>query len=174
MELNDLKIVPQYDRSVVCCFTGNRPHKLPWGDNEDSPRCRALKASMLARITELADRGYKLFVSGMAQGGDTYFAEAVLRLRESRDVCLECAIPFAAQPDGWSVNARRRYAGIVDAADFVTYVSYAYGTSCLFKRNRYMVEKSSALVTLDYGGGGGTSYTVAYAKKLGLTIVELG
>ena len=32
------------DREKTCSFTGHRPEKLPWRDNEEDPRCLELKA----------------------------------------------------------------------------------------------------------------------------------
>ena len=34
------------DRATTCCFTGHRPNKLPWGEDERAPRCLALKARL--------------------------------------------------------------------------------------------------------------------------------
>ena len=70
MELQELKIVPQFESKAVCCFTGNRPHKLPWGRNEDSFEFRAVKSRLVSEINGLADEGYLLFVCGAALGGD--------------------------------------------------------------------------------------------------------
>ena len=43
------------DRATTCCFTGHRPNKLPWGEDERAPRCLALKAR-LAELLEMARR----------------------------------------------------------------------------------------------------------------------
>lgn len=174
MIIDELKIVPQYDRKTVCCFTGNRPHKLPWGENESAPKCRAMKKKLRAAIRALAAEGYRLFVSGMAQGGDTLFAEAVLDLRKECGIALECALPYKDQAAGWSMKAQERYRSIAERSDYVTYVSYEYTTACLFRRNRYMVDKSSAIITLDYSEGGGTVSTARYAEKSGLKVIRLG
>ena len=31
---------------ISCAFTGHRPHKFPWKDNEADPRCIALKETL--------------------------------------------------------------------------------------------------------------------------------
>lgn len=67
---------------TTCAFTGHRPHKLPWKDNEDDPRCIALKRTLTEQITALAEAGITDFFSGMAAGADHYCAQIVLALRE--------------------------------------------------------------------------------------------
>ena len=174
MNYEDLKIIPQFAKETACCFTGNRPYKLPWDGDETDPRFLDVKSKLAATIDELIDKGYSLFISGMAQGGDTYFAEAVLNAkRRGANVFLECAVPCPEQPNAWDGAAKKRYKKILAAADFVTTVQPSYTRACMLRRNRYMVDKSSAIITLDYSGDGGTAYTVAYAEKAGLTVIPL-
>ena len=86
---------------------------------------------------------------------------------------LECAVPCPEQPNAWDGAAKKRYKKILAAADFVTTVQPLYTRACMLRRNRYMVDKSSAIITLDYSGDGGTAYTVDYAEKAGLTVIPL-
>lgn len=158
----------------TCCFTGNRPHKLPWGENELDPRCIDVKARMDDELMRLINEGYTLFISGMAQGGDTFFARAVLKLRESYPfIKLECAVPCPSQPNAWSDAQKAEYCNILERADYVTMVSPSYTRACMFIRNRYMVDNSSAIVTLCYDEKGGTASTVEYAQKNGLKVIKL-
>lgn len=39
---------------TTCAFTGHRPHKFPWKDNEADPRCIALKETLAEQIAMLA------------------------------------------------------------------------------------------------------------------------
>ena len=71
------------DRSMTCCFTGNRPEKLPWGNDEQHPDCLAFKRALYAQLETLVAEGYRRFICGMARGGDTWFAEAVLQLKKN-------------------------------------------------------------------------------------------
>ena len=69
-----------------CAFTGHRPHKFPWKENEADSRCVALKAVLLEQIAALVDVSFTQFLSGMAEGTDTWSALSALDLREeSRD-----------------------------------------------------------------------------------------
>ena len=70
------------EREKTCCFTGHRPNKLPWGENEADPRCITLKEAIRREMERAYDRGFRHFISGMAMGCDLYFAEAALALRE--------------------------------------------------------------------------------------------
>ena len=58
------------DRETSCCFTGHRPQHLPWGTNEDDPRCAALKEELRQRLAGIYESGYRHFISGMAIGCD--------------------------------------------------------------------------------------------------------
>ena len=79
---------------ITCCFTGHRPHRLPWHEDELDPRCQRFRAELDRQVAMAYDRGYRHFISGMAQGGDLMFCEAVLKLREAHpDVVLEAAVP---------------------------------------------------------------------------------
>ena len=40
------------DRARTCCFTGHRPEKLPWRNNEADPRCIALKERLDKALLE--------------------------------------------------------------------------------------------------------------------------
>ena len=56
------------ERETTCCFTGHRPDKLPWRDDEWDPRCQALKERLTAALEEAYDKGMRHFICGMAKG----------------------------------------------------------------------------------------------------------
>ena len=157
----------------ICAFTGNRPDKLPWGYDENDARCRAVKQSIYDEVVRSAKEGFTRFISGMAQGGDTYFAEAVLIAKKAYDITLECAVPYRAQSLRWSHNARLRYDEILSQADVVTVLSESYTPWCNHVRNRYMVDHSDLVVAYLRYAGGGTYYTVKYAVERGKEILYL-
>ena len=161
-------------RQESCCFTGHRPAKLPWRYHEDDPRCLHLK-TRIADAVELAyEQGYRHFLCGMAQGCDLYFCEAVLKLRETHpNITIEAAIPCPSQADAWPEEQRVRYAGLVASCDFETLVSASYTPSCMQRRDRYMVDHASLLIAAFDGSSGGTRYTIEYALRRGLGIVDI-
>ena len=70
------------EKLTICCFTGHRPEKLPWGADESDPRCVKLKEELACHLEGLYLAGCRHFICGMARGCDAYFAEGVLALRE--------------------------------------------------------------------------------------------
>ena len=163
-----------YERSQTCCFTGHRPAKLPWGSDERDPRCLALKRSILRELERLYRLGYRHFISGMALGCDLYFAEAVLELKEIYPaITLEAALPCSGQADRWSEEYRRRWQSIVDACDLETVVQEHYDRWCMLRRDRYIVDRSAAVLAAFDDTPGGTKYTLDYAAKQQLDILLL-
>lgn len=65
----------------TCTFTGHRAEKLPWGYNENDPRCRRLKRTLYDTLEAVYESGFHRFICGMAEGCDLYFCEAVSRAR---------------------------------------------------------------------------------------------
>lgn len=162
------------DRERTCCFTGHRPEKLPWRDNEDDPRCLALKRSMTAAVEQAWEQGIRHFMCGMALGADLYFCEAVLALRKRRvGVTVEAVIPCEEQAARWREKDRTRYFDLVAQCNFETMVQRHYDKNCMLRRNRYMVDRSGLLIAAYNGLMGGTMYTIHYANKHGLDVVIL-
>ena len=162
-------------QDVTCCFTGHRPHRLPWHEDEWDVRCQNFIVELDRQVELAYRRGYRHFISGMAQGGDLLFAEAVLRLKERHDgILLEAAIPYAGQADKWKAPQRDRYQRILAQCDIETLVQQEYTPGCMLRRNNYMVERSSLLIALfDGQPTGGTCQTLLYAIRSGIDVVQL-
>jgi len=156
-----------------CAFTGHRPKKFPWGYDETDARCVALKRALAGQIAKLVDAGYTDFLSGMAEGADTWAALSVLALKEENPTLkLHCILPCEGQADKWSVSARKVYFSILKQADSVVYVNREYSKDCMLERNRYLVDHAVGLLAV-YNGEqrGGTAMTVRYARKMGREII---
>ena len=162
------------EREISCCFSGHRPVRLPWGSNENDPRCRALKAQIGEELEKLYQRGFRHFLCGMAIGCDMYFAEQVLLLREKHaDVTLEAAIPCDGQAERWNRAQKERYEDLVSRCDTVTRISHSYTPDCMMRRNEYMIDRSSLLLACFAGRSGGTMKTILYAQRCGVETVIL-
>lgn len=161
-------------RETTCCFTGHRSHKLPWGTDEDNPRCIEFKDKLRATIQSVYGAGMRHFICGMAEGSDLIFCEEVISLREYRpEVTIEAAIPCETQSKNWPEQTRNRYFRLVSQCDIETLVQAAYTPNCMIKRNIYMVDNSSVLIAVFAGSLGGTMQTINYAKRKELKIIEI-
>jgi len=159
---------------VSCCFSGHRPQKLPWGEQEWDARCVTLKDRIRTEVERAYDDGFRHFICGMAQGCDFYFCEAVLTLQGERpDITLEAAIPHEKQAARWPENAQACYSRLVEQCDKTTVVSPDGGHTrgCMLRRNRYMVDHARRLIAVFGGKTGGTMNTIAYARRLQREIV---
>ena len=158
------------ERDTTCCFTGHRPDKLPWGENENALPCLRVKKCLMEAVERAYGDGFRHFITGMARGGDFYFAEAVLQLREKHpEVTLEGAVPCESQADAWPERDKLRYASILDRCNYETLVQHRYDRGCMMRRNRYMVDHAARIIAI-YDGmpKGGTAGTLAYALRQGL------
>lgn len=162
------------ETAPACAFTGHRIEKLPWGENEDDPRCVKLKRELADAVDAVYRSGVRHFLCGMATGCDMYFCEAVLALRaEHDDVTLEAAIPWEGQSESWSAPLRRRYDRLVTECDYHTLVCRGYTPDCLMRRNRYMVDNATVLIAAYGGKTGGTMNTLLYAIRQGREVIQI-
>ena len=162
------------EKEFTCCFTGHRPVRLPWGTNENDPRCASLKEQLASTLDGIYESGYRHYICGMAIGCDTYFAEAVLNLKALHpDITLEAAVPCDNQSERWNRIQKQRYDSLIQRCDCVTYVSHAYTPGCMMKRNEYMIDSSSLLLACFNGRSSGTMNTILYAERSGVKTIIL-
>lgn len=64
-----------------CAFSGHRPLYFPWKENESDPACVRLKAALEEEIDKAVADGFSYFITGGAEGVDTWAAEIVLDRR---------------------------------------------------------------------------------------------
>lgn len=161
-------------RQSACSFTGHRPGKLPWKYCESDSRCVDLKHRILDAVETAYEEGYRHFLCGMAMGCDLYFCECVLALRaRHQDVSVEAVVPCPSQADNWPETERVRYRMLVSACNYETLVSKKYTPDCMQRRNRYLVDHAALLIAVFDGTAGGTQYTIQYALRRGLKILDL-
>ncbi len=151
---------------------GHRPQKFPWRQNEDDPRCIELKEALNAQIIRLVQEGVTDFLSGMAEGVDTWAAQIVLDLRMKNPMIrLHCILPCKGQADKWKASSRELYRSTLEQADSIVYVQRDYCKDCMLERNRFLVAHAQSLLAV-YNGErrGGTAATINYARKAGREI----
>lgn len=153
-------------KNVTCCFTGHR--KIP-----ESKR-KAIIGKLTATVSDLISEGYLYFGTGGALGFDTLAALTVLRLKKLHPrIRLILVLPCENQYKYWNVYDKKMYQKIKSAADKVVYISKQYDKECMKKRNRHLVDNSSVCVCYNVKSSGGTAYTVNYARKSNLRIINI-
>ena len=159
---------------ITCCFTGHRPHRLPWHEDELDPRCQRFRAELDRQVAMAYDRGYRHFISGMALGVDMYAAEIVLELKKTYPgITLESAIPCETQAAKWNATMRERYYGIAAQCDKEPLLQTHYTPDCMDKRNRYMVDHADYIIAVWDGKPSGTGKTVMYAQSKEKVIIKV-
>lgn len=154
-------------KEQTVCFTGHR--KIPL------MQLHTIKKRLRNEIVSLVEQGYRYFGAGGALGFDTIAAQEVLEVKQEHpQVRLILVLPCLSQADRWSDKDKAVYEEIKAKADKVVYTSQEYTRDCMFKRNRHLVDNSSVCVCYLTEQSGGTAYTVDYARKKGLSIVNLG
>lgn len=149
-------------------FTGHRMNRIRIEKEE-------LSGLISAAIIHFYIKGFRVFLNGCAQGFDMIAAEEVLKMKENYpDIELHCIIPFTGQSDRMSPDEKSRYNTILSAADYQICLSEKYYDGCFLRRNDYLIDNSTQIITYyDNSPKGGTYYTVKNAKNKGLEVFNL-
>ena len=154
------------DKREACCFTGHR--KLP------ANRIAEIMERLEEEIERLIRKGVRDFLAGGALGFDTLAALTVLKLRNVYpDVRLVLMLPCRDQTRYWSAHDVSVYETIRERADKVTYIAQRAHPGCMHARNRALADNSSWCVCFLVEPRGGTKYTVEYARRKGLRVINV-
>lgn len=157
------------ERLRTVCFTGHR--SLPAGDD-----LKRLINAVDSMISAAYSKGYRVFITGGAVGFDTLAACRVIAAqRRLGDIKPRLALPCRNQTEKWTrTDDLVLYKHIMAAAERVDYITDFYTDSCMYERNRFMVDRSALCIAYCKKQKGGSAYTVNYAKKQGLGVINLG
>lgn len=157
---------------MICCVTGHRPKGFPFPYGSACWENEEYTMLLEMVIRNLIYNGYSDFISGMAEGVDIDFAQAVLYLREEYEfVSLEAALPYPFVMPKNPTDKHFDKKEILCECDSVTVLSPHYSKGCMQNRNRYMVDKSDLVLAIWNGEkSGGTWDTIKYAQKQGKRI----
>ena len=149
------------------CFTGHR--EIAEGE------AASLRDALDREIERLILEGADVFRAGGALGFDTMAAASVLIMKNKYpNVRLDLILPCETQTSGWHPESVKLYEEIKKRADNVSYVSTSYFRGVMQKRNRALVDGADVCVAfLRSGAQGGTGYTVSYAQKKGVRVINL-
>ncbi|MEE0776609.1 MAG: SLOG family protein [Bacillota bacterium] len=93
--------------------------------------------------------------------------------RRYANISLILVLPCKEQCNAWDEKEKEIYHYILSQADEVTYTSEHYFRGCMHKRNRRLVDISSHCIAYRTKPKGGGAYTMDYAQKEGLNIINL-
>jgi len=160
------------NRPITCAFSGCRPHKAPLIYRADGYLCETYAKRLNEEISRAVGLGYKFFLSGGGLGFDLAAAEGVISAREKMPYLrLIFALPCANHSANWTSEQKKRFKSLKAEADDIIYVSDGpYEEGCMKKRNHFLVDCASMLITIETKIRGGTMQTIAYAKKNHLEI----
>ena len=176
-------------------FTGHRPKDLG-GYNENNQVAQTVKEQLLTLITQAYERGYRKFITGMAQGVDQWAGEILIELKETHnDILIVASLPFASQANIWPHNGQQRWLNILKSCDEiyivdnepekkrtlddVIYLASEGNTDSKYvisqklqARNVWMVDRADSIVAIWRGTDGGTGNCIRYAQSKGVKIVS--
>ena len=160
-------------KDKTCCFTGHR--KI---NNANLP---GIVTALRFELELMISYGVNHFITGGALGFDTLAALTILSHKQhTEDIHLHLMLPCPGQCQYWNERDIAVYNHIREQADSYVYLCDRYHGGVMQLRNRAMVDASDYCIcywdkdTASSGKtGGGTLYTVNYARKHGLRIVNL-
>ncbi len=156
----------RFDPAHSACFTGHRQL------SEQELRDASLAVSRA--VEALAAQGITHYYAGGALGFDLAAAVTVLNLKTGMPfLSLTLALPCREHMAKWRRADRELFSRVMARADRVLYVSDDYFSGCMQKRNRFMVDGSSVCLAYMTACRGGTFHTVSYARKKGISVMNL-
>ena len=153
-------------RAKTCCFTGHR----------SLSHVEKLKVAVCLRkiIEEQIKAGVVFYGAGGALGFDALAAQTVLEMKkEYPQLRLILVLPCEDQTRGWRSEDIAVYEDIKRRSDKVVYVSREYTQDCMHRRNRHLVDHSGTCICYLTRSSGGTAYTVDYAWRKGLHVINI-
>ena len=154
------------DAVRICCFTGHRT--VP------PTVVLALSHTLDAHLERLVGEGFTEFRAGGARGFDTIAALRVLALKERHPECrLHLILPCCDQTKFWRAGERALFDEIRAKADQVDYITEVYDPTCMYARNRALVDGSELCIAYLTENRGGTLYTCTYALKKRVELLNL-
>lgn len=156
----NIVIMEKEKRMHRCCFTGHHPEKLSVSECE-------VKVALQKEIQLATVDGINVSITGMAPVVDIWATEAVLELREKEYPFLKLIVasPHPGFESRWSLDWKKRYAGIMAKADFIKEVCPCYSRGCYQIRNEWMVNHSAKAIAIWNGSPSETKNTLEYEKN---------
>lgn len=156
------------NKNKTVAFSGYRSEKLPDKGEAEANSTIALKRILNKEIVKSISDGMDTFIVGMADGFDMFSAEEILNVKDDfPNIKLICVTL-----DDESTRSDY-YNTIVDKADEVVIKAKKSNCGSYYILNEYMVDNCSRLICYYDGRYGGTEYTIEYAMKNKVEVVNL-
>ena len=151
-------------------YSGHRPKKLPkeFGYNLDNKYWSEVKNIIKNDIKYLKpDNIY----CGMALGFDSIVAEAIIELKKEKyDINFIAGISFEGQENNWVQESKNKYRQYLQFADDIIILNKQYTKSCMFERNKLMIDNADILIAFTDTIEGGTGHAIKLAKSKGIKV----
>ena len=136
-----------------------------------------VEARISFAVRRLLERGVSCFCFGGAAGFDTLAAECVLRMRDEDHAAVRAVlvVPY----DGYheardrSSEDRKRYLDLLPRFDAVVSTRPSPSRGMFGERDRDLVDRSAFCIAYLKRRDSGTGYTVRYAEKCGLVVINV-
>jgi len=155
------------NKYVSVCFTGHRDVK-----KYDEVYNRTINA-----VENLINKGYFYFYVGGALGFDMLAAIVVINLKSKYpQIKLILALPFREPwkvEKTWTDNDILDYNATLEKTDRIIFINEQYKRGCYYERNRFLVDNSNICIAYQRRKSGGTAYTVDYAQKHQISVINL-
>ncbi|MBE7086906.1 MAG: DUF1273 domain-containing protein [Clostridiales bacterium] len=146
----------------TCACTGHRVVEISF----DREKLKGI-------FVKLIECGYDTFLIGMAIGFDTICFNILENLKSEYKIKLIACIPCLSQAYKFNKKQKEEYDRMLSIADEKIYISEEYDDKCMMRRNKFMVDNSSCLVSYIRRNYGGSVSTVNYAVKMDKTVISV-
>ena len=159
MVYNDL---PPLEKNRTCAVSGHRILSPSFN-----------KEKLSSDLEKIINRGFNIFLIGMATGFDLACFSALLDLKAKYpELKLTAVIPCQNQSYKYTTENKLLYDKMVRLADYKVILFDKYENGCMLKRNDFLIANSSLLYAYYLNSGrGGTFYTIDRAKKEGIPVI---
>ncbi len=117
-----------------------------WRTFENTHQCDLVFEKLKELLKGYSEEGICLITS-LNLGVETIAAIAALRLREERDIMLECVIPYEERANDWSEPDRDRYFYILEKCDKETLIQTGFSPDAEQKALEYIINSADEIVT---------------------------
>ena len=150
------------NKNKAVCITGHRKISKDLDKNK-----------LKEVLNKLIEREYNVFLIGMAVGFDTLCFQILEEIKKEREIKIIACIPCKNQDINFNESQKKEYERLIKKADEKILISENYTPYCMIKRNKFMVDNSSIVLSYLNTQKGGTANTVQYAIKNNIPVINI-